>query len=81
MKGDYFGSNKVVAASELAWKDEGKKAVVCYELISAPLGCGIVITFFPDLEPAVSNPRIINGRLDVLHVDGARPLITRADHP
>lgn len=72
-------ADKIVAIYEIFGNCDGQMAVVGDEFFGAPfLACWVVVIAV-DAEPSVSNSLILDGRVDLLHVDFARSFVADID--
>ena len=73
MQGKNCRSKKIVATREILRNRNGQMAVVGDQFLATPLRS--IVTIAVDTEPSISNSLVLDGRVDLLHVDFTWPLV------
>ena len=79
VQGKDLWADEIVAAKNVLGKLDRDVAAVVIKFVNAPLASSLVVALVPDLEPAIAVARIVDGRVDLLHVHAARTLVRRVN--
>lgn len=75
MKGEDLRASEIVTGRKTLGEGNGEKTIVVEKLVSTPLVVGCIVAVVEDLEPAITMTRVIDGRFDLLEVDGTGALV------
>lgn len=74
VQGQECRSNQIVSTREILGNRHGEMAIVGDQFLGTPLLSIVIVAV--DAEPTIANGLILDGRVDLLHVDFAWPLVT-----